>query len=167
MFKKTLSLLAILGLVVTTNFSVLAQSQSSETKSSQQPNVSFEKIVFVGLSTSFAQSENPYLPVKSLMPQLSQASESLSKPRTIEMFQRIKRQMSMKQVIRLCGEPDKDIGRGIHIYVYELADGSVVRIGTPDDKKIIYVVHVLANGTARSVLFQRINKYKHHRRPSH
>ena len=56
--------------------------------------------------------------------------------------------MNMKQIIESCGEPDKDIGSGIHIYVYELADGSVVKIGTPDDKHIMYAMQVMANGKA-------------------
>jgi hypothetical protein len=58
----------------------------------------------------------------------------------------------MKEVIRLCGEPDGDIGSGIHIYVYQLSDGSVVRVGTPDNKRIMYVVHVLTSGEERQLL---------------
>ncbi|MDQ3712162.1 MAG: hypothetical protein M3388_08095 [Acidobacteriota bacterium] len=109
-------------------------------------------MVFVGFGSPSAKSENPYLSVKSLMSQRHRASESFLKPRTIEMFRRIKRRMSMKQVIELCGEPDKDIGSGIHIYVFALADGSVVRVGTPDDERIMYVVHMLANGKERYLL---------------
>jgi hypothetical protein len=72
--------------------------------------------------------------------------------RTIEAFGRIKPQMSMKQVINICGVPDEDIGSGIHIYVYKLSDGSLVRIGTPDEKRLIYVTHVLPKGEARSII---------------
>jgi hypothetical protein len=109
-------------------------------------------IVFVGFGTASAQSSNSNLPVKSFISQPLNAGKSFSKPRTIKMFRRIKRQMSMKQIIRLCGEPDKDIGSGIHIYVYKLADGSVVQVGTPDDKKILYVVQGTANGKDRYLL---------------
>src|SRR5436305_1919888 len=82
--------------------------------------------------------------------------------RTIEAFRRIKPQMSMKQVIEICGVPDEDIGSGIHIYVYKLSDRSLVRIGTPDKKRLIYVVHVLLNGEARSIIKipERKNKRK-------
>ena len=45
---------------------------------------------------------------------------------SVKALRRIKRKMSMKRIIKLCGEPEKDIGSGIHIYVYELADGSSV-----------------------------------------
>ena len=79
--------------------------------------------------------------------------------RTIEVFHRIKPQMSMKQVIDICGVPDEDIGSGIHIYVYNLSDGSLVRIGTPDKKRLIYVAHVSPNGEARSII--QIPKRKH------
>ena len=82
-------------------------------------------------------------------------SREASAARTLERFQRIKRRMSMKEVIRLCGEPDGDIGSGIHIYVYELTDGSVVRVGTPDNKRIMYVVQVLKNGEERPLLRSR------------
>ena len=72
--------------------------------------------------------------------------------RTIEVFHRIKPQMSIKQAIDICGVPDEDIGSGIHIYVYKLADGSLVRIGTPDKKRLIYVAHVLPHSKGRPIL---------------
>ena len=84
--------------------------------------------------------------------------------RTIEPFGRIEPQMSMKQVIGICGVPDEDIGSGIHIYVYKLSDGSLVRIGTPDKKRLIYVVHVLPNGEARSIIKIPERKDKRKRR---
>src|SRR3989440_5379366 len=84
--------------------------------------------------------------------------------RTIEAFHRLKPQMSMKQVIDICGVPDEDTGSGIHIYVYKLADGSLVRIGTPDKKRLIYVVHVLPNGEARSIIKIPERKDKRKRR---
>lgn len=71
---------------------------------------------------------------------------------TVERFLRIKRRMSMKDVIKLCGRPDRDIGSGIHIYVYQLADNSEVRVGTPDDHKLMYVVHVLPDGKKHDLL---------------
>lgn len=74
---------------------------------------------------------------------------------SVQALRRIKRKkMSMKQVVKLCGEPQRDIGSGIHIYVYELADGSAVWVGTPDRKRIIYVTHVLPGGERRG-LFRR------------
>ncbi len=84
--------------------------------------------------------------------------------RSIEAFRRIEPQMSMKQVVGICGVPDEDIGSGIHIYVYKLSDGSRVRIGTPDKKRLIYVVHVLPNGEARSIIKIAERKDKRKRR---
>jgi hypothetical protein len=84
--------------------------------------------------------------------------------RTIEVFHRIKPQMSMKQVIDICGVPDEDIGSGIHVYVYKLSDGSLVRIGTPDKKRLIYVAHVSPNGEARSIIQIPQRKHKSKRR---
>ena len=84
--------------------------------------------------------------------------------RTIEAFRRIEPQMSMKQVIDICGVPDEDIGSGIHIYVYKLSDRSLVRIGTPDKKRLTYIVHVLPNGEARSIIKIPERKDKRKRR---
>ena len=86
--------------------------------------------------------------------------------RTIEAFRRIKPEMSMEQVIDICGIPDADIGSGIHIYVYKLSDGSLVRIGTPDEKRLIYVAHVLPNGAARSIIKIPARRDKRKRRVS-
>ncbi len=66
--------------------------------------------------------------------------------RSIQPFLSISAGMSMKQVIALCGLPDHDIGSGIYIYVYILADQSRILIGSPDQKQILYVVHWLKNG---------------------
>lgn len=108
-------------------------------------------LIFISADILFAQDRNASSPLKSLGSQITSRSET----RTIKVFRSIKRRMSMKEVIRLCGEPDKDIGSGIHIYIYKLADGSVVRVGTPDDKQVMYVVHVAANGKERYLLRSR------------
>ena len=42
------------------------------------------------------------------------------------------------------GEPHRDIGSGIHIYVYELNDSTEIRIGYNDH--IIYVKHFDSDG---------------------
>lgn len=43
------------------------------------------------------------------------------------------------------GEPDSDIGSGIHIYVYKLDDSTEIRIGYAGT--FVYVQHVDSNGT--------------------
>ena len=54
------------------------------------------------------------------------------------------------------GEPHKDIGSGIHIYVYELNGNTEVWIGYVDD--IWYVKHVDLNGNVLEELFEK-NEY--------
>ena len=41
----------------------------------------------------------------------------------------------------ILGEPDMDIGSGIHIFVYRLSDGTGIAVGTPDRKKVMYIEH--------------------------
>lgn len=48
--------------------------------------------------------------------------------------------MSLKDINKQFGEPHKDIGSGIHIYVYPLLDGTALRIGYTD--QLIYAHHV-------------------------
>lgn len=69
--------------------------------------------------------------------------------RVIDCFQWINERMNMRDVKRLCGKAERDIGSGIHVYVYDLDDGSVIRLGSPDDEHISYVVHASANGQER------------------
>jgi hypothetical protein len=59
--------------------------------------------------------------------------------RTIAPFRRIVKGMSMKQVIEIAGLPDRDIGSGIYIYIYNLADGSQIQIGCGHPREILYI----------------------------
>ena len=102
--------------------------------------------------------------IECLSTEQSLAQQIPPTARTIEAFRRIEPQMSMKQVIDICGVPDEDTGSGIHIYVYKLSDRSLVRIGTPDKKRLIYIVHVLPNGEARSIIKIPERKDKRKRR---
>jgi hypothetical protein len=56
----------------------------------------------------------------------------------------LKAEMKYDDIVKLFGEPDGDIGSGIHIYYYELSDGSRVFIGYAD--KIMYARHLSASG---------------------
>ena len=51
--------------------------------------------------------------------------------------------MDYQAIVARFGEPTKDIGSGIHIYVYQLSDLTEVWIGYVD--RIIYARHVDAN----------------------
>lgn len=48
------------------------------------------------------------------------------------------------EIVKLFGEPDKNIGSGINIYVYELKDLTQIWIGYVD--KIYYVKHMDKDG---------------------
>ena len=48
--------------------------------------------------------------------------------------------MKYNELVKVFGEPDDDIGRGIHIYVYRLKDNTKISIGYADS--ILYVRHM-------------------------
>lgn len=55
--------------------------------------------------------------------------------RTIEYFRaNLNKEMNYDQIVTRFGIPDGDIGSGFHIYVYNLADGTQVRIVYAYDK---------------------------------
>lgn len=59
---------------------------------------------------------------------------------SIEFFrQHLDADMNFKNLKATFGKPDEDIGSGIHIYVYNLEDGTKVQIGYTD--KILYAFH--------------------------
>lgn len=51
--------------------------------------------------------------------------------------------MNYSDIVNAFGEPDEDIGSGIHIYVYKLKDGTAIWIGYTD--RILYARHVDSN----------------------
>lgn len=57
----------------------------------------------------------------------------------------LKAEMTYPEIINLFGEPDEDIGSGIHIYVYNLTDNTRVWIGYTD--RILYARQVDGRGT--------------------
>src|SRR5262245_2661800 len=64
---------------------------------------------------------------------------------SIEYFNyNLRADMKYDDIVNQFGAPDGDIGSGIHIYVYDLNDGSKVYIGYTD--KIMYARHVNSNG---------------------
>jgi hypothetical protein len=73
-------------------------------------------------------------------------------PDTFEFFQQnLEADTKYQSLVLLFGEPDTDIGSGIHIYVYYLKDGSTIMIGYTDH--IIYANHVDSNRQLLHVLF--------------
>ena len=64
--------------------------------------------------------------------------------------QHLKADMKYENLKTTFGEPDNDIGSGIHIYQYNLEDGSKIHIGYVD--KILYARHVDVNDQLIKVL---------------
>jgi hypothetical protein len=55
----------------------------------------------------------------------------------------LKAHMDYTALVKTFGEPDSDIGSGIHIYVYNLEDGTAIMIGYTNT--ILYARHVDKN----------------------
>ena len=79
--------------------------------------------------------------MEKIIPTLDDFKNILSEPYSID------------TIFSKFGEPHKDIGSGIHIYVYELNDNTEVWIGYVDD--IWYVKHVDLNGNILEELFKK------------
>jgi hypothetical protein len=62
------------------------------------------------------------------------------------------RDVTWNDVSTWMGPPDEDVGSGIHVLVYKLADGSRVLVGTPDYKRIVYLRHEAKDGTKSDLL---------------
>jgi len=76
----------------------------------------------------------------------SKGTDNNSDPDTIGYFMtNLKADMKYADFVNTFGQPDGDLGSGIHIYYYNLKDGTKVYIGYTD--KIEYARHVSSSGT--------------------
>ena len=64
----------------------------------------------------------------------------------------LKKEMSYQQIVLRFGKPIADVGSGIHIYVYELSDKSIMYIGYTDE--VVYAKHVSEDGQLLHVLIE-------------
>ena len=72
---------------------------------------------------------------------LDSCSEDDSSRNTVEYFEtHLKSDMSRAKLMFVFGKPDKDLGSGIHIYVYTLDDATEVRVDITD--KILYATQL-------------------------
>jgi hypothetical protein len=70
---------------------------------------------------------------------------------TFNYFQtHLQKDMSHTKLMEVFGEPDKDLGSGIHIYVYNLDDNTEVWVGITD--KLLYANQVDKNQNLLKVL---------------
>jgi hypothetical protein len=61
--------------------------------------------------------------------------------RTLENISKIKKGMTISQMVDLVGPADCDCGCGIHVVIYALHNRSIVQIGT-NDQKVLFVKHL-------------------------
>jgi hypothetical protein len=74
------------------------------------------------------------------------SEEKVAQKPTIDDFKtHLKSDMEYAALVRVFGKPAKDIGSGIHIYVYALPDATEVWIGYTD--KIVYARQLDEQGT--------------------
>ena len=66
----------------------------------------------------------------------------------------LKPSMSYNDIIATFGDPDGDLGSGIHIYYYDLDDGTAVWIGYAD--KIMYARHMSSSKVSNAQLLHTI-----------
>jgi Domian of unknown function (DUF4952) len=102
--------------------------------------------IILGFSLPMVTLAQPPALTKAMLPRAMQPRYLPPTTRSIAPFRLITDRLSMKQVVEVFGLPDRDIGSGIYIYVYDLADRSRVIIGSPDGKRLLYVLHAPANG---------------------
>lgn len=70
-----------------------------------------------------------------------------SKEITLKEFKSLKAGSPVSELFDRFGQPEKDIGSGIHIYQYRLPDDSLIQVGCVEN--IFYVDHVVGNKRER------------------
>jgi hypothetical protein len=127
----------------------------------------FRCALFVTLAASIAAACNPSpsfqeeppassspLAPSVISPTLA-ASCASPASRTIQPFLQISSEMSFPDICRLVGLPTKEIGSGLHIFLYFLEDGSTVTMGfssLEEDSQAMYVWLARPDGTQQSLL---------------
>jgi hypothetical protein len=77
------------------------------------------------------------------VPQFPAAPQTVRK---VDCFRSFTTDNSVTEVAKKCGNPDERQGSGIAILIYDMDDGSIVVIGTPDLLHLMYVQHLVAKG---------------------
>ncbi len=65
--------------------------------------------------------------------------------------EKLKPDMTFEAIVQKFGEPLKDIGSGLHIYVYPLADSTEIWIGFSD--RIMYAIQVDKDQNTKKKLY--------------
>jgi hypothetical protein len=118
----------------------------------------FEETAQVRLVSGNAQTESkPRRTVKGLpkymtdipqpIPPQIKLPEAPKTAREAKCFASFSTTSSMTDVVRKCGIPDEHQGSGIYIFLYDMADGSIVVVGTADLKKLMYINQITERGS--------------------
>jgi hypothetical protein len=68
--------------------------------------------------------------------------------RTLDSFKdKLHKALTPEKADTLFGKPDRNVGSGLLIYEYDLADGTTLRLGFPGFAPIIYAHHLSKDGT--------------------
>jgi len=134
-------------------------AESTDTHVAQPPDhFYFEETAQVRLISGNAQTESkPRRTVKGLprymkdipqpIPPQIKLPEAPKTAREAECFASFSTTSSMMDVVRKCGIPDEHQGSGIYIFLYDMADGSIVVVGTADLKKLMYINQISDRGS--------------------
>jgi len=111
---------------------------------SEQPTPPAKLGVVTARPASESAGVNPISPDPDLPPNVPATA------RTLEPFRQLKLGMTRREVMTKVGLPDKDIGSGIHVDIYSLADGSAVTLGSGGN--LIYARHQRQKGEVYDLL---------------
>jgi len=78
------------------------------------------------------------------------------KAQSVECFRGFSDSTSVNAVVQKCGRPDEELGSGVFIFVWHLADGSTVSVDTPYLSRIDYFQYT--DGSGKSVSLLKKNK---------
>lgn len=100
----------------------------------------------------------PYMTdIPQPIPEQIKLSDAPKTARQVKCFRSFTEDSTMIDVVRKCGIPDEHQGSGIFIFLYDMADGSLVAVGTPDLKRLLYISHIAEHGSS-SLLRKRQSK---------
>jgi hypothetical protein len=89
---------------------------------------------------------------------LARAEAALAQPprtdfrRTLDSFRALTKAVPYSDVVAWVGFADKDVGSGVHVLVYHLADGSRVLVGFADFQSLMYVKHEHKRGEVEDLV---------------
>jgi len=102
-----------------------------------EDNASWLKIVFLAVVIAVVLGSSLYVSLVIL--------PATEKQEALDKFKALRKGMSYEKMITIVGEPNQDIGSGIHVYLYKLPDGTEVIVGVGEG--LMYVKQKISNDT--------------------